>query len=254
MMRDVDGLNRFYDPLIQLYEERREAARISDYQHRPDRYNPALFPTQAVKCTDTTPSAPSTLLQFGTQPSQIIGRKKQPEVPYMSYGMNYPVCVVFGTPFSSTLIKLHPTTKSSSIEIIERCQPFGWISVGSQFGNLLHAFKEPNPTMSRLPCLLIEHCSVACTTCKLVLPSAIVLQSDFAYFSAMLQVMSSAPTIRATTLLCPMGETIKQFLVDSIGILGIDLHAPSSCSMSLSIHWLNAALHVIDMLSRLARK
>jgi hypothetical protein len=30
MMRDVDGLNRFYDPLISSYEERREATRLDD--------------------------------------------------------------------------------------------------------------------------------------------------------------------------------------------------------------------------------
>ena len=150
---------------------------------------------------------------------------RHPIVSAMLYGMKYPVRVLPGTQSSGTHC-LHSTAQLS-IEIIARCQPSGWIFVGSQFGSLLHAFMKLNRTMSRLPYLLIEHCPIACTTCKLVLPSAIIAHSNFASFSAMLQMLTSSPTIHATTMLCSMGETVKQILVNSLSIAGIDLHAPS---------------------------
>ena len=65
--------------------------------------------------------------------------------------------------------------------------------------------------------------------------------------------MTSLPIDTVSTPLRSADETIQRFLTSSYGIAGIDLHAPSSSSSTLSLHWLCAALQTIDLLSELTR-
>ena len=57
MMREVDSLNRFYDPLIGQYEIGVADRAHADRAARPGPYNAAHFPAFALKCPDTTHAA-----------------------------------------------------------------------------------------------------------------------------------------------------------------------------------------------------
>ena len=57
MMRDVDSLNRVYDPLIGQYEIGVADRANADRAARPSPYNAANFPAFALKCPNTTHAA-----------------------------------------------------------------------------------------------------------------------------------------------------------------------------------------------------
>jgi hypothetical protein len=255
MMRDVDGLNRFYDPLIREYEERRETARLDNQRQHPNVYVSALFPECAVKCPDTTTAV---LLQ-STQilhaqarriPKSISQHAMTTAPPF--FGTNYPVNVMPSNASTNNTSKAPNPIQSSSVDIAERCCPSSWISLGSQCGSLANSFAQLNPLMSLLPCLLLENSVNACAICKLVVPSATIVQASLAQFSDILLSMSHSqqtePTIRPTS---PNVATVLRFLTASSDVAGIDLHASASSSTTLLLHWLHVALRVVDWLSQL---
>lgn len=155
MMRDVDGLNRFYDPLVQLYNDRREADRDSDCYVRPCAYDASAFPIHAIKCPDELQQSVigQTLTSGFVGSSQAaVAAASRPRVAFS--GMNYPIRVIKyeQDPFTATT-----TVQSASAAIADQCCcPPGWISLGSRFGSLAYALMELNPTMALLPCLIVE--------------------------------------------------------------------------------------------------
>lgn len=123
MMRDVDGLNRFYDPLVQLYNERRQAARDSDIYVRPSAYDASAFPSHAIKCPDEV--HPSEAEQT-TLSSTFVGITQGPLVCLAipkentsTSSMNFPVQVrrFEPEPFSP----ISAPQQSASYEIADQC-------------------------------------------------------------------------------------------------------------------------------------
>ena len=168
------------------------------------------------------------------------------------HGMNYPVRMLPAHHAGRPNQTRPQAIRSSSIDIVERCCPPGWISVGSQFGSLTHSFQQLNPTMSLLPSLIVESSLDACTICQLAVPTATVIQADLALFSRTLHSIVLLPTIPLLVpdQPCPMKNNMQQFLAASPKLAGIDLHAPSSSSSTLSTHWLQVALRTVDLLSQ----
>lgn len=255
MMRDVDGLNRFYDPLVRLYEERKEYDRQWDSSVRPGAYDPEAFPSHAIKCPDEFPQ-PSEIEQT-LQSSTFVGSTQVPpaslavpEVTGWFSGMNYPIRVMRFEPDLRVAVKV---LRSASAEIADQCgRPPGWISLGSRFGSLAYAFMELNPTMSLLPCLIVEEEYEYKMICETALPTAFIVKVSSHDFLTMLLGLSSERTNQPKIVPSANWNTIREFVTATHGVTGTDLHAPAFSCVTAATDWLIRALEIVGALTKLS--
>jgi hypothetical protein len=81
-----------------------------------------------------------------------------------------------------------------------------------------------------------------------------VIKADLAPFTRTLHsILLPATPLLVPDQPCPMKNNMQQFLAASPKLAGIDLHAPSSSSSTLLIHWLRVALRTVDLLSQPTR-
>ena len=222
MMRDVDALNRFYDPLIASYEALTLANEAQDREARPFIYEPSAFPEHAFKCppvcpstsaatidtadNDATPPLPTTAMPLPaapslpfssvttettlttgndapTLPTTVTQSQFSRATPSSAYLFNFPICITTMSPVSS--MPCSPPNTSANM-LTECCLP-GWLSVGSQYGSLAHSLHQLNPELSLLPLLLLEHSPCSASLCQHLLPSATILECPFSHVLHLLQ-------------------------------------------------------------------
>lgn len=253
MMRDVDGLNRFYDPLVRLYDERREAARVEDRRSRPSVYDPTAFPSYAIKC-------PAEVLQHSADEHAPLSSAASTHTMSASAtfcfqsapfsGMNYPVRVVRADSISGSDVKHF---KSASSDIVDECYcPPGWISVGSRFGSLSYALMKLNPVMDMLPCLLVEASVLDCQVCQAVSPSASIAKSDTATLLDMLLAILPGQGDQMKVAPSEAWNAVRGFCTAKHGITGIDIHAPLFSCVSEAVGWFSTATHIVKSLQQLS--
>ena len=252
MMRDVDGLNRFYDPLVRLYDDRREAARNEDRQSRPNAYDPLAFPSHAIKCPAQLTTEEHTLFPSvgSTQTMSVSATLCHPAVPTSC--MNYPIRVITVASESrnNDVVKV---VQSASSDIVDQCYcPPGWISVGSRFGSLSHAFMRLNPTMNALPCLLVESSVVDCRICQAVSPSASIAEADAVTFLDMLLAIVPGQGNQPKVSPSESWDTVRKFCTAKHGVTGIDIHAPPLSSVLEATKKLSHALRIVKLLQQLS--
>jgi hypothetical protein len=163
MMKDVDALSRYYDPLIQEYESMVFRARQADEAQRPAIYVPSSFPEYAIRCPDHIPQASSTTCDSYHSHSQstLCAGTATPTTIWNSVTL-FPVCVcppnkpIFPYPMETfPMAKAAPWVNASS-NVVSSVLPVGWLSVGSRRGGLGLAFASLNHDLAAMPILLVR--------------------------------------------------------------------------------------------------
>jgi hypothetical protein len=254
MMKDVDALNRYYDPLIRDYESSTRKTLDDDMHQRPAVYSPASFPDFALRCPDALPSlspasgvtlfSPAVTFHTGTSSMAIPH-----SLPHLHGATVFPVRV--GAPLrSSTLPSVSLVSSvcrpsSASMNIVASALPAGWLSVGSRRGGLSTAFASLNPDLSSMPMLLVEHSVEDCDLCSFLvstIPNVCLSTNDF--------VSTCFIGSNPEKALCTNQDVLHRFLHRVGGLNGFDCHSPF-VDINCSVSWLRCMLRVLSHFERL---
>ena len=162
MMRDVDSLNRFYDPLIRQYEIGVADRANADRTARPSPYNAANFPAFALKCPDTTHAALHTPTSVTL--SEVTPHVQQDQTHHLT--TNYPI-------IWSRMTSTNPSTtlRNASFDLLLQSRQPGWISVRSRSGSLASSFLSLSQEMTTMQSLLVNRHLLIAPFAGLPLPS-----------------------------------------------------------------------------------
>ena len=256
MMLDVDALNRLYekptfDNLLLPDLTISQDARSKHMAERPFAYDPAAFPTYALKCPATAPTTPAPQLcaraichHHTVSISCMTASAAPPPHPAPSI-----VSSLLCAPPSVSLspqpaLAFNEHTTNRSIQALSPTYRSCWLTVHSGTGSIAHSFSTIHPETALLPLLLLEASPSSVSLCRNLLPAASVeLLPSFSLLPSLLN--PSAPT----PLLPPSTTTAtRTFFATHPSLLGIDFHC-ASIDATEQFLWLRTAFQVIDQLS-----
>jgi hypothetical protein len=242
MMKDVDALSWYYDPLICEYDTNVCSARCQDMKNRPAVYASHSFPEFAVRCPDDLSSAPSFYhASFSEAPvlsSEPYHRSPSPSIHGIT---NFPVQACFRQPSMSAVYASSTRSvcsTSASCDIVSSSLPAGWLSVGSQRGGLSFAFSTLNPDTLAMPVLFIEHNEEDCKLCSILAPNLPTACMSIVEFVAACSRKLDSPA-DATVSVSALAAVLQR----SRGLNGIDCHCPF-VEFSSAFAWLRSMFRV----------